>query len=394
MQNVLTGIMSALMACTGGAILIINGANNAGYTQPELISWLFAVYFLGGILNLMLSVFYRIPFGGAHSITAAAFLSTVTAHFSLFELAGSYIMGGILVALFGLTGLFSKVLKFIPKPLMDAMLAGVILNYVVKIVPAFNEIPFIGGMAILGFFIAPKISKSFPPVLGVLLFGVIGLIIGYDFPKIEHVEFSLPQWVTPSFTIQGFLSTAIPIAVLILTNDLAVALTALKKNGFSPPINKTIALSGLGSAIAGLFGGHAVNVGGMMSALCSSAEAGPKERRYIAGIVSGSLVALFGIFAWKVVAIIHVLPLPFIVLITGFSLFGVLLNSLQSAFSDSSYRYSVLFTFAIAISNIAFLGISAPVWSLLVGVIAVKFLGERNSGEPHSSVDITLKEQK
>lgn len=246
MQNVLTGIMSALMACTGGAILIINGANNAGYTQPELISWLFAVYFLGGILNLMLSVVYRIPFGGAHSITAAAFLSTVAAHFSLFELAGSYIMGGILVALFGLTGLFSKVLKFIPKPLMDAMLAGVILNYVVKIVPAFKEMPFVGGMAILGFFIAPKISKSFPPVLGVLLFGVIGLIIGYDFPKIEHVEFSLPQWVTPSFTIQGFLSTAIPIAVLILTNDLAVALTALKKNGFSPPINKTIALSWFG----------------------------------------------------------------------------------------------------------------------------------------------------
>lgn len=385
MHNVLTGIMSALMACTGGAILIINGAHNAGYTQSELISWLFAVYFLGGILNLTLSMFYKIPFGGAHSITAAAFLSTVATQFSLFELAGSYIMAGMLVALFGLTGLFSKIIKFIPKSLMDAMLAGVILNYVVKIVPAFKESPFIGGMAILGFFIAPKISKSFPPMLGVLFFGVIGLIFGYEFPNIEHVGFSLPQLVMPAFTIQGFLSIAIPIAVLILTNDIAVALTALNKNGFDPPINKTIAFSGMASSIAGLFGGHAVNVGGMMSALCSSGEAGPKDSRYIAGIVSGVLVSLFGIFAWKVVAIINALPLSFIILMTGFSLIGVLLNSLQSAFSESSYRYSVLFTFVIAISNISFLGISSPVWSLLVGGIAVKYLGEGHTRVQRSS---------
>jgi benzoate membrane transport protein len=135
----------------------------------------------------------------------------------------------------------------------------------------------------------------------------------------------------------------------------------------------------LGTSFVGFFGGHAVNIGGMMTALCSSEEAGPKESRVGAAIISGGIVALFGIFAWKVIAIIELLPSSFITLITGFSLLGVLLNSLKSAFSESSYRYSILFSFVIAISNVSFLGISAPVWSLLVGGIAAKVLREGKS---------------
>jgi benzoate membrane transport protein len=64
------------------------------------------------------------------------------------------------------------------------------------------------------------------------------------------------------------------------------------------------------------------------------------------------------------------------VLITGFSLLGVLLNSVQSALSKAVYRYSVLFTFIIAISNLSIFGISAPVWALVVGVVSAKLFKE------------------
>lgn len=55
-KTVFAGIMSALMACTGGAVMLINGADKAGFSQSELISWFFAVYFIGGVLNLGLSL--------------------------------------------------------------------------------------------------------------------------------------------------------------------------------------------------------------------------------------------------------------------------------------------------------------------------------------------------
>ncbi|GAB6989929.1 benzoate/H(+) symporter BenE family transporter [Paenibacillus pini] len=388
-KNIAAGMLSALMACTGGAILIINTAERMGLTQPQLISWLFIVYFVGGSLNIWLSIRYKIPFAGAHSITAAAFLSSAAVHFSLQELAGSFMMAGGLIAILGLSGIFNTLLELIPKPLIDAMLAGLILHYVVQIVPAFKEAPFIGGLAIIGFFLVPKLSKSIPPLMGVLILGGVGLYFGYDFTSISSVPFSWPHLVIPSFTMNGFLSISIPIAVLVLSNDLAVALAALKKNGYEPPVNKTIALSGIGTSIVSLFGGHAVNIGGMMTALCSSEEAGSKETRYRAAIISGILVALFGFFAWKVSIIIQVLPAFFITLITGFSLVSVLLNSLQSSFSESSYRYSILFAFVIAIANVSFLGISSAVWSLLVGVITAKVLGEGSK-----SADATVSNEK
>jgi benzoate membrane transport protein len=354
----------------------MNTGDMAGLSRPELIAWLFIVYFVGGCINIILSLRYKIPFAGAHSITAAAFLSTGAVHFSLPELAGSFMMAGGLIALLGFSGICKKILAFIPKPLIDSMLAGLILNFVVQIVPAFKESPLVAGMAILGFFLVPKISKSVPPLLGVFAFGVLGLFLGYDFPAVSEAPFSWPQLVMPSFTVDGFFSISIPVAVLILSNDIAVALAALKKNGFDPPMNQAIAISGLGTAFVSLFGGHSANIGGMMTALCSSDEAGQKESRFRAAIVSGTIVALFGLFAWKVIVLIELLPAFFIALLTGFSLMGVLLGSLQSAFTEPTYRYSVLFAFVIAISNLSFLGISSAVWSLLVGGLAAKVLGE------------------
>ncbi len=371
--------MSALMACTGGAIMVLNTANIMGMPRAELVAWLFVVYALGGALNLFMALRYKLPFAGAHSITAIAFLSTAAASYSWPELTGSFIMAGCIIALLGMTGVFPLLLKHIPRPFIDAMLAGVILHFAIDIVPAFKASPLIAGLAILGYFITPRLSKAIPPIAGVLVFGIIGLLLAYDFPEAAHAPFELPAFLAPSFTVSGFLGIALPVAVLILSNDLTVGLASLKKNGYEPPVNKTIVFSGLATAVAGLLGGHSINVGGMMSTVCSSEEAGPREKRYLAGVVSSVLVMLFGLFAWKVIVYLAMLPGYFITVVTGLSLISVLIGSLKSAFSAVGYRYSVLLVFVIAVSNVSFLGISAPVWSLVIGMLAARLLGEGKS---------------
>lgn len=228
-QNVSSGIISALMAYTGGLILVIDTANAAGFSRPVLISWICAVYIIGGLLNLALALMYKIPIAGCHSITAIAFLSTAVSGFSLSELAGSYILAGVVVALVGLSGLFDKWLRYIPKPMLDAMLAGLVLNYIVKMVPALKQAPLIGGLAVFGFLIMPKISKKIPPIIGVLVFGIIGLAVSGSLPPMKEAVFAWPQTVMPTFTAHAFISITIPVAVLILSNDIAVALAALRK---------------------------------------------------------------------------------------------------------------------------------------------------------------------
>ncbi|SDC92731.1 benzoate membrane transport protein [Paenibacillus sp. UNCCL117] len=381
-KPIAAGTLSALMACTGGAVLIISSAQAAGLSRPELVSWLFVVYFVGGLINLLMSLIYKLPIAGAHSITSAAFLSLAAAHYSLPELAGGFLMAGGLIAVLGFSGLLAKVFQWIPRPLLDAMLAGMILHYAVDVIPALGQSPIAGVLAILGFFVAPRISPVIPPLLGVLVFGVAGLLLEHEFPALPPAVFTLPGFIVPEFTSAGFVSLAIPIAVLVLSNDLAVALAALKKNGFQAPFNKLVAGAGLGTVLVSFFGGHAVTMGGMMTALCSSEEAGPREGRFRAAVVSGVLVMIFGLFAWKVAAVIELVPRSFIAVITGFSLIGVLLNSMKSAFSEVSYRYSVLFAFVIAISNVEVFGISAAVWSLLIGTVTAKLLREGPAPSP------------
>lgn len=374
---IMTGFLSALLACTGGAIMIVQAAGAAGLSKPELVSWFTSVYVIGGLLNLLLAMIYKIPFAGAHSITAAAFLSTAAAGFSYSELAGAFIMSGVIVLIGGLTGIFSKALVFLPKSLIDALLAGLLLSYIIGILPASIQLPYAGLLAGAGYFVVSRFLKQLPPVIWALLLGLAGLGFDYVFPAVPYAEFSAAMIVSPQFTWEGFLGIAFPMSVLILSNDLAVALAALKGNGFRPPVNKALAASGVASMAAGIFGGSTANIGGLMSALCSSAEAGVKEARYRAALVSSLLVIVFGIASWRVVDYIQALPTDFVAIMTGYSLLGLFLAGLKTIVADRSMRIPALATFLIGAFHIQFLGVATPVWALFAGILLAKALKKR-----------------
>lgn len=375
----MTGIMSAFLACTGGAIMVVQAADAATLTHGELVSWFTSAYVIGGLLNLLLTFKYKIPFAGAHSITATAFLGTTVVGFSYSQLSGAFVMSGILILLAGVSGIFTKVMDIIPKPIIDALLAGILLSYVIGIIPAVMELPYAGILAGTGYFLIPRVFKKCPPVMSALLFGLSGLSIEYQYPNLPQSLYITPQFVVPQFTMEGFLMLAIPMSLLIMSNDLAVAIASLRSTQFQPPVNKVLASSGVSTIVAGLFGGNAANVGGLMSALCSSEEAGRKEKRYMAAMLSSLIVIVFGVFSWKIIDIIRVLPSSFITMMTGFSLLGLFLKGLKSSITDKALFIPVLVTFLIAAFHVNFLGISTPVWALLAGMATIKVQKRRST---------------
>jgi benzoate membrane transport protein len=48
---------------------------------------------------------------------------------------------------------------------------------------------------------------------------------------------------------------------------------------------------------------------------------------------------------------------------------GVLLSAFEQAFSSRKFRYGAFFALVVAMSGITLLKISAPFWSLVIGVI-------------------------
>jgi benzoate membrane transport protein len=334
---------------------------------------MFAVYFFGGLFGIVMPLLFRIPITGGHSISGVAFLATVTAQFTYPQLIGGYVMSGMLILLIGLSGLFTKIMKWVPKEVIAAMLAGLVTNYVVQLVEDVKALPLVGGLALLSFFISTKFSKRIPAVMVAVVVAFITLLVTQDINlSSNQLSFVLPSLQVPEFTWVGLVTLALPLAMLILRNDVATGIGALESSKFKAPIRSIVSLSGVFSIFAGFAGGQSANIAGMMTAICSNPDAGIKQKRYFASVVSGILTLLFGVFAWKIVPFIQSLPQSFVSMLAGFSLIGVLLSSLQMGFSGKEYRLSALFAFLIALSNISFFHISAPVWGLVIGAIIAK----------------------
>ncbi|MGM0902147.1 MAG: benzoate/H(+) symporter BenE family transporter [Bacillota bacterium] len=372
-QNISAGLVSSVLVMTGPAIIILQAAAAGGFTDQQTINWMFAVYFFGGIFSIIMPLLYRIPITGGHSITGVAFLATVTAQFTYPQLIGGYVMSGLIILLVGFSGFFTKIIKWVPKEVISAMLGGLVTGYVVQIVPAVKEMPMVGGAAVLSFLLCTKYVKKVPPVviaIGVA-FVVLFLTGNFKFGH-EHMAFFLPSLQIPEFTGMGFLTLALPLAMLILSNDAAPGIGALESSDFKPPIRKIVSTSGAFSILSGFFGGQCANIAGMMTAICSGPDAGPRMKRYMGSVVSGVVTLLFGIFAWKIVPFIYSLPGAFISLVAGFSLIAVLHSSLQKGFSENRYRLSALAAFIVTLSNVSFFHISAPVWGLIVGAVLAR----------------------
>lgn len=372
-QNISAGLISSTLIMTGPALIILQAAAAGNFTSEQTINWMFASYFFGGLFGIVMPLLFRIPITGGHSISGVAFLATVTAHFTYPQLIGGYVMSGLIMLLIGLSGLFTKMMKWVPKEVIAAMLAGLVTNYVVHLVQDVKALPLVGGAAIISFFISTKFSKRIPAVMIAIVVAFITLFLTQDLKMSSNgLPFVWPSLQMPDFTWMGMVTLALPLAMLILSNDVAAGIGALESSKFEPPTRKIVSYSGVFSILAGFFGGQCANIAGMMSAICSNPDAGMRSKRYMASVVSGILTLLFGVFAWKIVPFIQSLPQAFVTMLAGFSLIGVLLSSLQMGFSGKNYRLSALFAFIIALSNISFFHISAPVWGLVIGAIIAK----------------------
>ncbi|GHH96633.1 benzoate/H(+) symporter BenE family transporter [Neobacillus kokaensis] len=374
-QNISAGLVAGIFIITGPTALILEASANGNFSPSQTTLWIFAVYVFGGLFGICLPLYSRVPIVGGHTLTGVAFLATVTSQFTFHQLIGAYLISGLLMVLIGAFGFFSKLIKLVPKEIISAMLAGMITKYMVNFIVSTNELLLVGFIPLIAFFVFSKWKLKIPPVIAAILFGIIGLILFHPLHNIVWTNALMMLVIQlPEFNLLSFLSVSIPLALLILSNDAAVAVGALEQKNYQTPIKQIICFSGLFSIITSLFGGQSANIAGMGTVICSDEEAGPKEKRYMGAVVAGVLLLIFGLFSWSLVPLIQALPKDFISVIVGFSLLGVFGTSLHQAFSRPAMKMSTLFAFIIALSNITIVNISAPVWSLLIGTIIARYM--------------------
>ncbi|NPV70596.1 MAG: benzoate/H(+) symporter BenE family transporter [Firmicutes bacterium] len=370
-HTITAGILATIFGCTGPALIIMNSAMAGKLTQEQTISWLFSVYFFGGLLGIVQSLYYKQPINGAWSIPGAVMLGTSLTMFNINQAAGAYLIAGVIVLVLGLTGWISKVMRWIPLPIVMGMIAGAMIRFGTGMITAVQQLPLVCGIALAGYLLIQRVSKRIPPILVTLVVGVAAAAMFGAF-KLSDVKVTwiAPQFIPMEFGTDAFLSIAVPLAILVMGAENAQAIGVLMAQGYNPPINTMTILSGVGGIVTAFFGGHNANIAGPMTAICSSEEAGPdKSGRYAASVINGLTFGAFGLFASAAVPFVKAIPGALISLLAGLAMIGVLLNALENAFATRKFRVGAFFSLVIAMSGIVLFKISSPFWALVGGVV-------------------------
>lgn len=379
-KTISAGFVAAIFGCSGPALIVIGAAGAGHLTNGQTVAWLFSIYFLGGLISLIMGLYYKLPISGAYSIPGAALVagSLVTIPFD--QAVGGFILAGVIVLVLGITGLIGKIMRWLPMPIVMAMIAGALIRFATGAVTAAGAAPIIAGSAIVAFFLSMRLIKVIPPVLSALVVGFIaayatGSLGGMD----SAVTFAAPEFTWPSFSFDAFFAISIPLALLVIGAENAQAIGVLMAEDYKPPINVMTVISGIGGIAAGCLGGHNANIAGPMTAICSSEQAGSnKDGRYAATIVNGALFMMFGLVSGLAVPLVLTLPASLIATVAGLAMIGVLLAAFQNAFGKHhGNQIGAFVALAIAMSNISLLGISAAFWALVFGVI-VSLIVETN----------------
>ncbi|NJE13163.1 benzoate/H(+) symporter BenE family transporter [Thermococcus sp. LS2] len=378
------GLSAALFGCSGPALIIYESGKQAGWSDAQIASWIFAVYFFGALLGIVLSLRWKKPMSGAWTIPGAAMLGATLGYFSPEEAAGAYFIAGLIVLLIGLSGQLSKLIRSIPMPIMMGMITGVLLRFGIGMIKYLTSSPtvilpaLIAVLIVEGFRHRGKLKWLPGPIVGI----IIGFIIAYFTGDLNlsglHFELAHPIVYMPKFSWSAMLSISIPLALMVLFAENVQAIGILIAQGYDKipkntpvPINGIAILSGIGGMVTSFFGGHNANIAGPMTAMCSSEEAHEDpEKRYAASFWNGVFFGSFGLIAPAAVAFINAMPRALISFIAGITMVGVLLRGFHGAFgveAKGKFQWGAFFAFVTGASGITIFKIGAPFWALVIG---------------------------
>lgn len=339
-NTVTAGIISTIFGCTGPALIVMNAAESGNLTALQTVSWLFGIYFFGGLIGVVMSLYYKMPISGAYSIPAAVMLISALPLFPFNQAIGAYFFAGVAVLLLGISGLIGKVMHWLPTPIVMAMIAGAMIRFGTGIITSVQEAPLIAGVGFLAYLFTSRITKKVSPVVGALIAGLAAafFIGGFNFQDIK-IQWMLPTVFMPEFSIDAILSIGVSLAALVVGAENAQAIGVLMAEGYKPPINAMTIVSGIGGMLASLFGAHNANIAGPMTAICSSSEAGTdKNGRYAASVINGITFGIFGLFASVTVPFVKAMPSQLVSLLAGLAMVGVLISSFDLAFSTKKFK--------------------------------------------------------
>ncbi|MFC0845400.1 benzoate/H(+) symporter BenE family transporter [Streptomyces noboritoensis] len=363
------GLIAAFVGFSSSFAIVLEGLTRVGASRAEAASGLMALSVSMGACAIFLSLRLKMPISVAWSTPGAALLAGSAAVDGGFGAAvGAFLVAAALIVVTGLWKPLGRWVSAIPKPLANAMLAGILLPLCLAPAKAVQEKPAV-GLAIVVVWAAVGTFKKLYAVPAAV---VVAIILITATTHISAADLG-PLWpkpvlVTPDFTAAAVIGIALPLYVVTMASQNIPGIAVLNVNGYEPEPGPLFGWTGAFGLASAPFGGHAVNLAAITAALCADENAGPDPRkRYRAAAIGGGAYVLLGLGAGAAVAFVGAAPPTLIEAVAGLALLGALGNSLVGAVTDPGDREAAVVTLVVTVSGVQFFGISGAFWGLLAG---------------------------
>ncbi|GAA1894065.1 benzoate/H(+) symporter BenE family transporter [Paeniglutamicibacter psychrophenolicus] len=379
-QPIMAGLVTALVGYTSSFAVVLTGLKAVGATDAQAASGLFALTIALAICAVGLAWFTKRPITTAWSTPGAALLAGAAAvNFGWDQAVGAFLMTGVLIAATGAIPWLGRLLAAIPVSLAQAMLAGVLLKLCLAPFVALSTIPLYVAPVIVVWLVFLRLSPRWAvPAAMAAALGIAGFSMGQAGGTAVMGEL-LPtlQFTAPAFSLEAFMAITLPLFVVTMASQNVPGVAVLASFNYQTPWRASMLSTGIGSAAAAVFGGHAINLAAISAALAAGDEAGEdRSRRWIAAVSSGGFYIVLGLASAAITALATASPEGLLEAAAGLALLGTLGASASSALSDPTSRMSSLVAFLIAGSGLSFAGIGGAFWALLAG-LALRLLIER-----------------
>jgi benzoate membrane transport protein len=335
------------------------------------IGSVFIVWATGGAASIVLSLRLRQPIPIAWSIPALVYVASLTGRFNAAEIAGATLVSAGMLAAFVLAGGGSRLMKWLPMPIVMATFAGGLLEYMHRAVAATVADAVIAGSVVAGYFAARLVaSPRLPPVGVALLTGSLAVAlqgpvsvgeVAWSFPMLEVSRFG--------FDPAAIAAISVPLVVFALGLGNAQGLGFLRAQGYDVPVDRVSRAVAIGSVVNALFGGTPATVARNAAALLAGPGAGPARGRYWGVAISSALTVVMACAVAPFAALIAALPASFAVALAGVALVSSLQDALEKAFAGP-LRFGAVLAFIVAATPFSLGGITSGFWALVAGMLA------------------------
>jgi benzoate membrane transport protein len=227
------GLLAAFVGFASSFAVILQGLTAMGATQAQAASGLMALSVAMGVGGIVLSLRTRQPISVVWSTPGAALLASSAAQAGGFPAAvGAFLIANALILAAGLWRPFGRAVAAIPKPLANAMLAGVLLGLCLAPVRAVAQAPTVALPVVLARAAVARFKRVYAvPAAVAVCVAALALTGGAHPGAAAGAPWARAVLIVPAFTVPGAIGIALPLFLVTMASQNIPGIAVLHANG-------------------------------------------------------------------------------------------------------------------------------------------------------------------